>query len=451
MVFSLFSGAGGFDWGFHRVGYPILIANDIKEDASETYSKNFGLNVNKSPKLLPNHYNVWNVEQTWLGFSLPNDLILIGGPPCQDFSTMRGPDGKRLGTISRRGKLYLQYVRYVAIARPRVFVFENVPGLMSSNEGNDIKAILEDFGDISGAISRWEKQHKVEPETTPPPPDDLVRLKYGDIAKYRLVFKVVNMAHFGVPQNRRRLIIIGIREDISTKENLKEIETLLSGNETLKKYPLVAIEAFEGKVILDLNNKYQQIRKEYEFSFGTQDILEDYLQAIGRSTLQEKDKKELERAMEMHEQILAKMGWKGRSLTELGEKDFPDGSHEISKEKKSVLEKMYMIPPGENHAILSGTKHELRGTRFSNLYRRLYRRLHPLMPSHTVLAHGGGGTYGYHYERGRSQLTNRERARLQGFPDDFLFVGKRGGVRSQIGEAVPPIFSYFLSNALSFL
>ncbi|MEM4964335.1 MAG: DNA cytosine methyltransferase, partial [Pyrobaculum sp.] len=81
-----------------------------------------------------------------------------------------------------------------------------------------------------------------------------------------------------------------------------------------------------------------------------------------------------------------------------------------------------------------GTKWEVRG-----LMSNIYRRAQPLVPAPTVIAYGGGGTWGYHYERKRSMLTNRERARLQSFPDDFLFTGTWSEVRAQIGEAVPPI------------
>jgi DNA (cytosine-5)-methyltransferase 1 len=65
-----------------------------------------------------------------------------------------------------------------------------------------------------------------------------------------------------------------------------------------------------------------------------------------------------------------------------------------------------------------------------------------------VVAHGGGGTWGYHYRRHLSRFTNRERARLQSFPDDFLFHGAQEKVRSQIGEAVPPLLSWRIARAL---
>jgi DNA (cytosine-5)-methyltransferase 1 len=93
---------------------------------------------------------------------------------------------------------------------------------------------------------------------------------------------------------------------------------------------------------------------------------------------------------------------------------------------------MAHIPPNMNYLFVDGTDWKVKGT-MSNIYRRS----HPLRPGYTVMAYGGGGTWSYHYEKSRGMLTNRERARLQTFPDDYMFEGKRSQVRTQIGEAVP--------------
>ncbi|MEQ6360498.1 DNA cytosine methyltransferase [Thermoanaerobacter thermohydrosulfuricus] len=81
----------------------------------------------------------------------------------------------------------------------------------------------------------------------------------------------------------------------------------------------------------------------------------------------------------------------------------------------------------------------------------IYRRIHPLKPSYTVVAYGGGGTWGYHYRRNRGKLTNRERARLQTFPDTFLFKGTSSEVRAQIGEAVPPLLGKKIARAVKLI
>jgi len=78
---------------------------------------------------------------------------------------------------------------------------------------------------------------------------------------------------------------------------------------------------------------------------------------------------------------------------------------------------------------------------------QIYRRLHPDQPSYTITGSGGGGTHGYHYKEHRA-LTNRERARIQTFPDDFIFIGKKESVRRQIGMAVSPHMSKILFESI---
>ena len=129
-----------------------------------------------------------------------------------------------------------------------------------------------------------------------------------------------------------------------------------------------------------------------------------------------------------HRKILKQLGYdKG-----VHEKDFPDGSNGIPKEKGSVTERMNRIPPGMNYLVTENTEWKVAGS-MSNIYRRT----DPLRPAFTVMAYGGGGTWSYHYDRDRGMLTNRERARLQTFPDKYMFEGDRSQVRAQIGEAVP--------------
>lgn len=106
-------------------------------------------------------------------------------------------------------------------------------------------------------------------------------------------------------------------------------------------------------------------------------------------------------------------------------------NNEELKMRQSTKEKLEAIPPGGNYKDLPG--HENR-----NWMSLIYKRLHPDEPSPTIVAAGGGGTWGYHYSEPRA-LTNRERARLQTFPDDFEFIGSTTEVRRQIGNAVPPL------------
>ncbi len=165
-IVSLFSGAGGFDLGFIQAGHEIIWANDINKDCAETYRCNIG-----------DHFVLGSIVDIPAS-QIPDCDTVIGGFPCQGFSqaNMRKSPG------DERNKLYLEFVRIVREKKPKFFIAENVRGLVSFDNGNVIKDIVENFSDLG----------------------------------YKVDYKVFNAADFGVPQNRFRVIIIGIREDVFT-------------------------------------------------------------------------------------------------------------------------------------------------------------------------------------------------------------------------------------------
>lgn len=117
-------------------------------------------------------------------------------------------------------------------------------------------------------------------------------------------------------------------------------------------------------------------------------------------------------------------------------------NHEYTSQSKNVIERLGYIKPGQNIWQTELPKHlqlNVKGAKLS----QIYRRLHPDKPSTTITGSGGGGTHGYHYSEPRA-LTNRERARIQTFPDNYIFKGKKESVRRQIGMAVSPAMSKIL-------
>ena len=111
-------------------------------------------------------------------------------------------------------------------------------------------------------------------------------------------------------------------------------------------------------------------------------------------------------------------------------------NNEITRQSKTVVERLNHIAPGENawsDKIPEHLRLKVKGAKLSNIYKRL----DPNKPAYTVTGSGGGGTHMYHWLEPRA-LTNRERARLQTFPDDYIFMGSKESVRKQIGMAVPP-------------
>ena len=121
-------------------------------------------------------------------------------------------------------------------------------------------------------------------------------------------------------------------------------------------------------------------------------------------------------------------------------------NHERTKQSNQVVERLSHIKPGENAwtaKLPERLKLNVKGARLS----QIYKRLDPHRPSYTVTGSGGGGTHVYHWAENRA-LTNRERARLQTFPDSFDFVGSKESVRKQIGMAVPPVGAKIILEAI---
>lgn len=163
-VVSLFSGAGGLDLGFIMAGHRIVWANDVYEDAVNTYRHNIG-----------NHIHLGDIAEVDTA-DIPDCDIVIGGFPCQGFSVAN----TKRHTDDERNQLYKQLIRVITAKRPKFFLAENVKGLLSIGGGEVIKMIVSDFESIG----------------------------------YRVKYKVLNAADYGVPQTRQRVIITGVRSDI---------------------------------------------------------------------------------------------------------------------------------------------------------------------------------------------------------------------------------------------
>lgn len=467
-VVSLFSGAGGFDWGFHRAGYKTLLACEILKNPAKTLAKNLNLDLMDLEKAelpiaptvngrgLMINEDIQNIDFSQLGH-YPD--IIIGGPPCQDFSmAISKKDGERPGLNGGRGKLYVEFVRALMFLQPKMFVFENVPGLISANNGVAYDVIKSDLEHLEEKRLESIEEHGAE------------RFPDIEIEGYDLLFSdIVNAPDLGISQTRRRLIIIGLRKDLAQKltprvvdDCRKKIGDDLKGvGSLLPRYPLTVIEIFEGKTLADLGEKYKQIMIAYEtlaetyldsppndaasnwrrevWENLTKDIKDDYVQV---NQINNSSDEEFDRAMKEHAEVLESLGWLGNPVSELESKDKTNALPRLSED---VGQRMRNIPPGQNYEFADGTDWEVEGKNISFIYRRS----DPLKPAWTVMAYGGGGTYGYHYERCRAQLTLRERARIQTFTDDFQFYGPH--VRAQIGEAVPPLLGQRIAELVKLI
>lgn len=174
---SLFSGCGGLDKGFTNAGFNIVWANDFDSDAQAVYKMNLGEIDGR---------DILSVGED----EIPDCDILTAGFPCQPFSNA----GSRKGVHDSRGMLYKECLRIISKKMPKVVVFENVKGLLSTKyiDGrNLVDVIVEDLTEMNGV-------------------------------GYNVVYKLINASDYGVPQNRQRVLFVGIRKDLNVSFTFPE-------------------------------------------------------------------------------------------------------------------------------------------------------------------------------------------------------------------------------------
>ena len=320
---ELFSGPGGLALGAIRsfaknknAIYSIepIWANDMDADTCKTYARNVHNGKEKGVVCAP----VQEIDFE----KVPRFDVLAFGFPCNDFSIV----GEQKGFDGKFGPLYSYGVKAINVHNPKWFIAENVSGLQSANNGDAFRQILKDLSAAGKGYTLTPHLYKFE--------------------------------EYGVPQQRHRIVIIGIRKDLGLKFKVPAPTT---------KYNYVtASEAIENPRISD-----------------------------------------------------------------------SAANHERTKQSASVVERLKYIPAGEN-AWYEGIPKHLRLNVKSARMSQIYKRLDPNKPAYTITGSGGGGTHVYHWSEHRA-LTNRERARLQSFPDNFIFEGSKESARKQIGMAVPPV------------
>lgn len=181
-VVSLFSGAGGLDLGFEKAGFRTVFANEYDKTIWATYRANF-------PHVHLDTRSIVDIREA----DLPDADGLIGGPPCQSWSEA----GAHRGIEDQRGQLFFEYIRILRHIKPKFFVAENVSGILSSRHADAFQAILARFRKLG-----YDVQHQM--------------LRASD---------------FGVPQDRDRVIVVGLRKDLGCTFDFPDP---VGGNPTLR-------------------------------------------------------------------------------------------------------------------------------------------------------------------------------------------------------------------------
>ncbi len=344
-VIDLFSGSGGSALGFKQAGYNIKVAVDIDEDASRSFKLNFpDAEVFSSDISYITGQTLLNATGQQNG----NNIVIIACPPCQGFSTARR---KSEGKKDPRNKLINEFLRIVDEIRPMSFVMENVPGLANGNG----KALFQ------SVFSNLQK------------------------LGYTMVYEVVHAEDYGVPQRRRRLVLIGTRN--------KNIRLVFPKRTHCNPEKLTELGLLPWETVRDAISDLPPLKA------GLADKA-DFLH-------------------------------KSSSLSELNlermRKTPKDGGSRTDWPSELVL---------ECHKHVTGYK---------DIYGRMkWNSPSPTMTGGCVMI--SKGRFG-HPEQHRA-ISLREAARLQTFPDTYQFVGSVGSIAKQIGNAVPPRLAYNIAETL---
>lgn len=372
---DLFCGAGGFSTGLEMAGFNCIGGIDNVEPTVKTHALN--------------HKNSYSVcgdirqippEEFAKGLNGQKVDIIIGGPPCPTFSTIgdakiRSVTGKPTEE-DPRNQLFLEYLKYVEFFKPEIFVIENVPNFMTKYDGKIFKTAIE----IIESIGKKEDGS-------------------GE-GLYEVVkpTQVLNAVYYGVPQTRRRMLLVAHRKNGKTFEYPKpEFFYDQPENERAGLKHFVTIkEAFSDLPKITDNWRIS------EMEYSENDSLNDY-QKIMRKNNGNTVKNNI-----------------CRMSNDRAKRVFP---HMKQGSK-------YMDLPEEIRKILPFRE---------DIFKDRLKRLVEDDASWTVIAHIGMDGYMYIHPTENRTLSVREAARLQSFPDDFEFIGNQQQTYVQVGNAVPPL------------
>ena len=398
-VVDLFSGAGGLTFGFYynlldekffkRNDVEFVFANEFAPQAVAAFKKNYGDNI---PMIAGDICAITEqeIKDRMAGEEVD---VIIGGPPCQSFSTV----GQR--RYDDRAKLSNQYLRLLETIQPKMFLFENVKGILSMRE---IFYKRDDNGEI---VYKDVEKHRGDKTFIKKEP---VVDYYGDLVMdvlkrefdrigYKIEAKTMVAADFGVPQNRERVFIIGVRKDLDLKWIYPQgtCEKYLSIFHAISDLPPVG----EGETVTEYAiapmNDYQRLMRG-----ENQEITQHFCGCYGDKI-----------------RTVIKNVAEGE-----GKNDFN------AKVDAGLIDRKYYLTSG-----------------YGNTYGRLKRD----EPSTTITNNLAtpSALRCIHYEQDRA-LTPREGARIQSFPDWYQFEGNRTDVARQVGNAVPPLMAIAFANQI---
>lgn len=429
-VVDLFSGCGGLSYGFYMEGFDTFSGVEIDQQACQTISYNLHWKNGVDKEHINKDISDVAVEDLELLAKTP--VITIGGPPCQAYSRIGRPKLKslgedRYGLNDKRAFLYTEFIRLALEVDSQAIVMENVPESVDFL-GMNIPQIVCNSLERNG---------------------------------YNAIWTILNSADFGVPQTRERVFVIAIKKDFGKIEYLPEPTNRSPERRSEYKHryqKFMQIENFRVPIFpeeelpewIDVKNALSDLpalfldtKTPYTFNKMQTKMpyqsppLNDYQRKMRRmANNQYKDNvdgnsfRNTARDFRIFERM--KPGDDYSRAHEIAMELFREACefHKVNVNNADAYEKLKKkyVPPYDTTKFLSKWK-----------------KLDPDKPSHTLVAHLGTDTYSHIHPWEPRGISVREAARLQSFPDDFVFNVPMGAAFTQIGNAVPPL----LSNAVA--
>lgn len=391
-VGSDFSGVGAFNQALQRLGidYKEVFACDMDKYARQTFIHNYG-----EPEYYP--MNVYDRE-------IPSESldIYMTSPPCQAFSLA----GKRLGKDDKRGILFFNSHEFIQKNQPRYFIFENVKGLLSDDGGKTFQEWVNMLGgkSVNGVP---------------------VLFPYEDSVDYHIYYKVLNSKHHGVPQNRERVFIIGIRDDQDNVFQFPKEEHLTKRlKDVLEEY--VDDKYFLSEKTLNYMFEHKKIHNDRGngFEFNPHTIEDKYSKAISTKC----GSRQTDPYIKV--QSATKKGYEEATEGDSINFSVPNSETRRGRVGKGVAQ---TLDTACNQGVIIPLFHWGKG---KNNERMVYDKngISPCMTS--AMGMGGGYTPSVINDYKIRRLTPRECFRLMDFPDSFTWPVSDSQAYKQAGNSI---------------
>ncbi len=447
-VLDLFSGCGGISLGFHAAGFEIAASVEFDRDAAASHGANFhpgdprharARDITRlSPEALAEELDLGPVDSAI--------DVLVGGPPCQAFARVgrsklrevaEHPEAFRMDP---RARLYLDYLAYVRAMRPLALVMENVPDVLN-HAGQNVAEETRDFLESLGYVARYT---------------------------------LLNAAFYGVPQMRERMILIAVRRELQVEvsfpkpTHFMELPAGYSGSrqvalKLLKRDLLggdlgyVAAEVPLGDLapaitasdaLEDLPAISEHLRGELRRGTRRFDRLFVYREgepAGYAKTMREWPSFENNEGIWDHVIRYLPRDWKLFARLRPGDQ-YPEAhaaAVRMFEEELARIRAESGSPVRTGSAAWEALRASIVPPYDTTKFPNKWRKMEPDLPARTLMAHLGKDSYSHiHYDSAQARtISVREAARLQSFPDGFVFKGAMNAAFRQIGNAVPPILA----------